>query len=100
MDIAIIGLGRMGANMAQRLHRGGHRVVGYDPGEGARQRAAEAGLEAVDSLAAAVAAAARRAPRQRAAEAGLEVVDSLAAAVAALPVPRVVWLMVPAGETV
>jgi hypothetical protein len=28
------------------------------------------------------------------------VVDSLAAAVAALPVPRVVWLMVPAGETV
>lgn len=69
----MIGLGRMGANMAQRLHRGGHRVVGYDPGEGARQRAAEAGLE---------------------------VVDSLAAAVAALPVPRVVWLMVPAGETV
>ena len=63
MDIAMIGLGRMGANMAQRLHRGGHRVVGYDPGEGARQRAAEAGLE---------------------------VVDSLAAAVAALPVPRVV----------
>ena len=42
MDIAMIGLGRMGANMAQRLHRGGHRVVGYDPGEGARQRAAEA----------------------------------------------------------
>ncbi|ECH9271725.1 NAD(P)-binding domain-containing protein, partial [Stenotrophomonas maltophilia] len=26
MDIAMIGLGRMGANMAQRLHRGGHRV--------------------------------------------------------------------------
>ncbi|MDH1203758.1 NAD(P)-binding domain-containing protein, partial [Stenotrophomonas maltophilia] len=24
MDIAMIGLGRMGANMAQRLHRGGH----------------------------------------------------------------------------
>ncbi len=41
MDIAMIGLGRMGANMAQRLHRGGHRVVGYDPGEGARQRAAD-----------------------------------------------------------
>jgi 6-phosphogluconate dehydrogenase len=50
MDIAMIGLGRMGANMAQRLHRGGHRVVGYDPGEGARQRAAEAGIEVVDSL--------------------------------------------------
>jgi len=73
MDIAMIGLGRMGANMAQRLLRGGHRVVGFDPGEAARQRAAEAGLETVDSL---------------------------AAAVDALPVPRVIWLMVPAGETV
>ncbi len=27
----MIGLGRMGANMAQRLMRGGHRVVGFDP---------------------------------------------------------------------
>ena len=33
----MIGLGRMGANMAQRLMRGGHKVVGYDPrGSGAR----------------------------------------------------------------
>ena len=27
----MIGLGRMGANMAERLRRGGHEVVGYDP---------------------------------------------------------------------
>jgi len=31
MDIGMIGLGRMGANMAERLRRGGHRVVGFDP---------------------------------------------------------------------
>ena len=30
MDIGMIGLGRMGANMAERLQRGGHRVVGFD----------------------------------------------------------------------
>ncbi|WNH53459.1 phosphogluconate dehydrogenase (NAD(+)-dependent, decarboxylating) [Stenotrophomonas oahuensis] len=73
MDIAMIGLGRMGANMAERLHRGGHRVIGVDPGEAARN-----------------AAAAR----------GFEVSASLADALAKLPVPRVVWLMVPAGEVV
>ena len=73
MNIAMIGLGRMGANMAQRLQRGGHRVVGHDPMEAARARAAESGLE---------------------------VFATLAEAVAALPVPRVVWLMVPAGDTV
>jgi 6-phosphogluconate dehydrogenase len=33
MELAMIGLGRMGANMAQRLMRGGHRVVGYDPAQ-------------------------------------------------------------------
>lgn len=31
MQIGMIGLGRMGANMAERLRRGGHDVVGYDP---------------------------------------------------------------------
>ena len=30
MQIGIIGLGRMGANIARRLMRGGHAVVGYD----------------------------------------------------------------------
>ncbi|WP_028917514.1 phosphogluconate dehydrogenase (NAD(+)-dependent, decarboxylating) [Pseudoxanthomonas sp. J35] len=74
MDIGMIGLGRMGANMAARLKRGGHRVVGFDPGAGARERAASAH--------------------------GLETVESLQALVAALPAPRALWLMVPAGEPV
>src|SRR5581483_4295396 len=30
MELGIIGLGRMGGNMAERLRRGGHTVVGYD----------------------------------------------------------------------
>ena len=33
MDIAMVGLGKMGANMATRLIRGGHRVVAYDVNE-------------------------------------------------------------------
>ena len=73
MDIGMIGLGRMGANMARRLHRGGHRVVGFDPGPATRQA-----LQAD----------------------GLETVESLAALAAALPAPRVLWLMVPAGAPV
>ena len=39
MELAMIGLGRMGANMAERLVRGGHTVRGYDPGDAARQQA-------------------------------------------------------------
>ncbi|MFI8719249.1 phosphogluconate dehydrogenase (NAD(+)-dependent, decarboxylating) [Stenotrophomonas sp. NPDC077464] len=73
MEIAMIGLGRMGANMAERLHRGGHRVIGVDPGDAARASAAERGVE---------------------------VSASAAEALAQLSVPRVVWLMVPAGEVV
>lgn len=73
MDIGMIGLGKMGANMAQRLQRGGHRVVGYDPGQAAREGLAGRGLETADSL---------------------------SALVAALPSPRTLWLMVPAGEPV
>jgi 6-phosphogluconate dehydrogenase len=71
MDIAMIGLGKMGANMALRLRRGGHRVVGYDPSPDARQALAAQGPETTDSLA--------------------EMVKKL-------PAPRVVWMMVPAGE--
>ena len=67
----MIGLGKMGANMVQRLLRGGHRVVGYDPAEAARQLIAEKGAEPAASLA--------------------EVVAKLKA-------PRTIWLMVPAGE--
>jgi 6-phosphogluconate dehydrogenase (decarboxylating) len=70
MEIGMVGLGRMGANMARRLRRGGHRVVGFDPVEAARQAAA------VD---------------------GLETVDALAGLAAVLAPPRVLWLMVPAG---
>src|SRR5690606_5729406 len=71
MDIGMVGLGRMGGNMALRLARGGHRVVGYDPGATARGAAPE-----------------------------LETVESLQALVEALPAPRAVWLMVPAGAPV
>jgi len=70
MQIAMIGLGRMGANMAQRLLRKGHEVVGYDPVEAARGRIVDQGAKAADSL---------------------------EALVAALAPPRSLWLMVPAG---
>jgi 6-phosphogluconate dehydrogenase len=70
MEIAMIGLGRMGANMAQRLMRGGHTVVGYDPAD-----------------------AARTALEQK----GAGTAASLAQLVAKLKAPRVLWLMVPAG---
>ena len=31
MQLGLIGLGKMGANMRTRIERGGHKVVGYDP---------------------------------------------------------------------
>ena len=58
----MVGLGRMGGNMAERLRRSGHEVVGYDR------------------------------------NADIANVKSLAELVEALPAPRVVWVMVPAGE--
>ncbi len=73
MDLGMIGLGRMGANMAERLVRGGHRVVGYDPNPDAVQQAVTKGIGQADSL------------------------ESLTAQ---LKPPRVVWLMVPAGPPV
>jgi 6-phosphogluconate dehydrogenase len=36
VKIGMVGLGRMGGNMAERLRRGGHEVVGYDTAAGAR----------------------------------------------------------------
>jgi 6-phosphogluconate dehydrogenase len=71
MELGMIGLGRMGGNMAQRLMRGGHTVVGFDPDAGARK-----GLEGEGGGSA----------------------DSLQALVAALPAPRILWMMVPAGK--
>ena len=70
MELGMVGLGRMGANMAERLLRGGHKVTGFDPNADARK--------ALEGKGAASA-------------------DSLQALVQALPAPRVVWLMVPAG---
>ncbi len=71
MELGMIGLGKMGGNMAQRLVGGGHRVVVYDPS------------------AAAVAAVVKQ---------GAEGVTSLEELVARLSSPRAAWLMVPAGE--
>jgi len=73
MKLGMIGLGRMGANMASRLKRGGHEVIGYDPSEEARKKFDASGLKSFASLA------------------------SLAEA---LPQPRIVWMMVPAGKPV
>jgi 6-phosphogluconate dehydrogenase len=73
MQIGIVGLGRMGGNMARRLARGGMVVTGYDPD------------------------AAMRAELVR--DGAIRDAASIEALVAALPAPRVVWLMVPAGET-
>lgn len=70
MELGMIGLGRMGANMAQRLHRGGIAVTGFDPGPEARERLAATGVATAATL---------------------------EALVQALPAPRAVWLMVPAG---
>jgi len=71
MDIGLVGLGRMGANMARRLARGGVRVIGFDPDASVRRSLAAEGI--VDAA-------------------------SLHELVAGLPAPRVVWLMVPAGD--
>ena len=46
----MIGLGRMGANMAQRLMRGGHRVVGFDPATAARESLEKNGGETAATL--------------------------------------------------
>jgi 6-phosphogluconate dehydrogenase len=73
MKIGMIGLGRMGANMAERLVRGGHEVVGFDPSPAALDRVLEKGVLVADSA------------------------PSLAGM---LSPPRVVWIMVPSGAPV
>jgi len=72
MQLGMVGLGRMGANLVRRLTRDGHHCVAYDHGP-----------KAVAALAAE----------------GIEGVASLAALVAALERPRAVWLMLPAAVT-
>ena len=71
MKLGMIGLGRMGANMAERLVRGGHKITGFDPNADARKAAQGRGIVPTDSL---------------------------QALVDALPAPRLVWLMVPSGK--
>jgi len=70
MEIGMVGLGRMGGNMARRLMRAGHRIVAYD-----------VDAEAVNSLG----------------REGASGVSSLEELVGCLSEPRAVWVMVPAG---
>ena len=70
MELGMVGLGRMGGNMAQRLILGGHRIVAYDPNEKAVVASTEQGADGASSL------------------------DDL---VSQLTPPRAVWTMVPAG---
>ena len=70
MQLGMIGLGRMGANMARRLMRGGHTIVAYD-------RSADA-------------------VKQLAGE-GAKPADSLKSMISQMSKPRAVWVMVPAG---
>lgn len=72
MELGIIGLGRMGANMARRLRGSDLRVVAYNRT-----------LETTNQLAN---------------ESGIEVAQSITALVSQLETPRVVWMMLPAGE--
>ena len=73
MNLGMIGLGRMGANMAQRLARHDHHIIGFDPSDAARQRVEDKNIKTVSDL---------------------------GAVVAALSAPRILWLMVPAGQPV
>jgi 6-phosphogluconate dehydrogenase len=53
MEIGVIGLGRMGANMARRMARGGAHVIAYDVDTGSRKSlSGEANVTCVESLAA------------------------------------------------
>ena len=67
----MVGLGRMGGNMTVRLQRRGHQVVVYDPSSEAVEAAVAAGAEGAASL--------------------VELASKL-------PDPKVVWMMVPAGN--
>ncbi len=74
MQLAIVGLGKMGGNMARRLTAGGHSVVGFNREQSVTQK-----LEKEISLKAAY---------------------SLEEVVKLLEAPRIVWLMIPAGDPV
>src|SRR5260370_30558808 len=71
MKIGMVGLGRMGSNMARRLMRGGHQCVVFDLNPQSVSQLAKEGAQASASL------------------------EDLAAR---LEKPRAVWIMLPAGE--
>jgi 6-phosphogluconate dehydrogenase len=73
MELGLIGLGKMGGNMAERLRLAGHKVVGFDFSADAVKKLTEAGSVGVNSLE--------------------DLVKNLQA-------PRAIWLMVPSGEPV
>ena len=73
MELGMIGLGKMGAFMTERLVRGGHRVVGFDRDAAAVTRVTDKGAAGSDSL------------------------EKL---IGQLKAPRMVWLMVPSGAPV
>src|SRR5580698_8860156 len=73
MELGIIGLGKMGFNMAERLRLAGHKVVGFDFNKEATAKLTAAGSLGVNSLE--------------------DLVKNLSA-------PRAVWIMVPQGDPV
>ena len=73
MELAMIGLGKMGANMTERLVKGGHRVIGFDLNPQSVEQIVKIGAEGAVSL------------------------EDLAGK---LPDPQIVWIMVPAGGPV
>ncbi len=73
MELGIIGLGKMGGNMAERLRLSGHKVVGFDFSAEAVKRLNDAGSKGVSSLE--------------------DLVKNLSA-------PRAIWIMVPQGKPV
>ena len=72
-EIAVVGLGKMGANIVRRLKDKGWNVLGYDPASGARETLASEGIS---------------------------IAENLSALVKALSKPRIIFLMVPAGKAV
>ncbi|MES2391546.1 MAG: decarboxylating 6-phosphogluconate dehydrogenase [Acidobacteriota bacterium] len=73
MELGLIGLGKMGGNMAERLHQAGHKVVGFDFSADAVARLTAAGSVGVNTLE--------------------DLVKNLQA-------PRAIWIMVPSGDPV
>jgi 6-phosphogluconate dehydrogenase len=72
MEMAMIGLGRMGGNMVSRLLRAGHRMIAYDQSPAAVEAKVDEGAVGASNLAEVAAAFAEK--------------------------PRIVWVMVPAGD--